>query len=470
MGMTPDISPSNPSPAGPMPADPNRGISDAPAEATPETADQLAELIRWAASEERALEVVGVGTKRGIGRPVDAPVRLSLHAMAGIVDYEPEELVLTVRAGTTMAEIDAALAARHQMLAFEPGDWSALLQEGDEAVPDGDVRGGSDPPERPSAGAAVATRSGSNAGGTVGGVIACNLSGPRRIKSGAARDHLLGFHAVGGRGEVFKSGGRVVKNVTGFDLSKLIAGSYGTLAVMTEVSVRTLPAPEETRTILLAGCGEDAGVRAMIAAMHTAQDVCGAAHLPPDVAVRSAVAPVAAARQSITALRVEGPGPSVKVRASALRAALKTFGDVEDLDTAPSLALWREIRDASYFTEGGGDVSGRQLWRVSVPPADGARVVAEILFEIEGQAFYDWSGGLIWLALRATPDAAHQVVRTAVAGTGGHATLIRAAAAVRGSVPVFQPQPSALAALTARIKRGFDPQAVLNPGRMYAGV
>ena len=405
----------------------------------PETPEQVLEAVRWAAAEEQSLDVAGSGSKAALGRPAEADNRLDMAAISGIVLYEPEELVLSARAGTSMAEIEAALAERNQQLAFEPGNLSPLL-------------GGSG--------------SAGNVSGTLGGIVACNLAGPRRIKVGAARDHLLGFHAVSGRGEAFKSGGRVVKNVTGFDLSKLITGSFGTLAVMTDVTVRALPVPEKTRTVLLFGCDDNTAVRAMTAALQTAYEVAGAAHLPANVAGTSDVSLVAAAGGPVTAVRVEGPGPSVEFRCGALRDLMAPFGEVEELHSANSLALWREVRDVAYFV-GAGE---RQVWRLSVPPADGARVASQVLAAIEGHVYYDWGGGLVWLALAPNADAGHDAVRAAISATGGHATLIRAEDAVRAKVPVFQPQPGPLAALTRRIKAGFDPRGVLNPGRMYEGV
>lgn len=406
----------------------------------PETIAQTVEAVRWAAAERQPLEVVGSGSKAGLGRPSDGSATLDASALSGIVAYEPEELVLTARAGTSMAEIEAALAERRQQLLFEPPNLGPLLSSVD--------------------------GSGSNISGTLGGVIACNLSGPRRLLSGAARDHLLGFHAVSGRGEEFKSGGRVVKNVTGFDLSKLIAGSYGTLALITEMTVRTLPASGATRTVLVLGCSDADGVRAMIAAMQSPYDVSGAAHLPTDVAPRSAVGDVASAGAAVTCLRLEGPGPSVAFRADAVARALAPFGQVAELGEDESRALWREVRDVAPLVR----LDGRQVWRISVPPSEGARVAAALRSDGQAQVYFDWSGGLLWLSLPAADDARHERVRAAVAGSGGHATLIRAAADVRARVPVFQPQPAPVAALTRRIKEGFDPHRVLNPGRMVEGV
>ena len=401
----------------------------------PGTPEQLCEAIRWAAAAEAPLEVLAAGTKRSFGRPVEAGHRLDLGAFSGIGLYEAEELVLAAGAATTLAEIEAALARNRQRLEFEPPDLGPLL-------------GGA--PGR----------------GTIGGAIACNLAGPRRIKAGAARDHVLGFHAVSGRGETFKSGGRVVKNVTGFDLSKLMAGSFGTLAVMTEVTVKVLPAAQETRTVLVLGAGDAAAIEAMRTALGASSDVSGAAHLPAPVAAASGVSRVAGAGGAVTALRLEGPAPSVKVRGRTLGDLVKGFGGLDELGSADSAALWREVRDAAFFA---GDGDG-PVWRLSVPPAAGARVAASILDAIEGRVFYDWGGGLLWLALASADDAGEAAVRAATNEHGGHATLVRAAADVRARLAVFEPQPAPLAALTKRVKESFDPLRVLNPGRMVEGV
>ncbi|MFQ5954936.1 MAG: glycolate oxidase subunit GlcE [Kiloniellales bacterium] len=398
----------------------------------PSSADQVLELVAWAAAEEARLEVIGGGSKRGLGRPLQATHELDLSALSGITLYEPEELVLAAGAGTPLATIEAALAEHRQQLAFEPADYGPLY--------------GGEPDRQ-----------------TLGGVIACNLSGPRRLKAGAARDHFLGLKAVSGRGEAFKAGGRVMKNVTGYDLCKLICGSYGTLAVMTEVTVKVLPAAETTHTVLVFGLDDEAAIRAMAQALLGPHEVSGAAHLPAEPAARSSVPYVRDAAASVTALRVEGPRPSVTHRAAALKALMAEMGEVEELHSKNSALMWRELRDLAPFAA----TPERLVWRLSVPPASGAKVVAAIRRQLEATAFYDWSGGLIWLALPPSDDAGHRIVRGAVAETGGHATLLRAPAAVRAAVPVFQPQDGPLAALSARVKAGFDPRGVLNPGRMY---
>ena len=405
----------------------------------PETREQVAEAVAWAVSQEAPLEVIGRGSKRGLGRPVQAAHSLDLSRLDGITLYEPEELVLSARAGTPLAAIEAALDEKRQMLAFEPADLGPLL--------------GTAP------GAA-----------SIGGVLACNLSGPRRIKAGAARDHFLGVQAASGRGEIFKSGGRVVKNVTGYDLCKLLCGSYGTLAVMTDVTVKVLPRPEKTYTVLVTGLDDTAAAAAMTRALGSPHEISAAAHLPAAQAARSAVSLVADAGAAVTALRLEGPGPSVEYRCAALRRELADLGATEELHSHNSLAFWRELRDVQPFV-GRDDVA---VWRLSVAPTAGPGVVASIAAEVAGsEAFYDWGGGLVWLALPVGGnggDVGAAGVRAAVAAVGGHATLVRAPFELRAAEAVFQPQDAATAALTERVKDGFDPRRVLNPGRMYAGL
>jgi glycolate oxidase FAD binding subunit len=265
---------------------------------TPRTAKDVEDAVQWALARGAALELVGRGTKRAIGRPAQSDLTLDLSGLAGVILYEPEELVLSAQAGTALDEIEALLAERGQHLAFEPIDYGPLL-------------------------------SGAPSRGTIGGVLAANLSGPRRIAAGAARDHFLGFEAVSGRGESFKSGGRVVKNVTGYDVSKLIAGSWGTLAALTTVTIKTLPRPQTQATVAVSGLDDATAVRAMAAAMATSCDVSGAAHLPAAVAARIGLG--MATGRSLTVLRLEGVAPSVDHRKATLIAAIKVFGVANSL-------------------------------------------------------------------------------------------------------------------------------------------
>jgi len=398
----------------------------------PRDAKQVEDAVQWALDHEKTLEVVGQGSKRAIGRPSQTDLTLDLSGLTGVTLYEPAELVLSARAGTPLSEIEALLEQNGQELAFEPIDYGPPL--------------------------------GGQAGqGTLGGAIAANLSGPRRIKAGAARDHFLGFSAVTGRGDTVKSGGRVVKNVTGYDLSKLMAGSWGTLAAMTDVTIKVLPKAETEATVLVEGLDDAKAGAAMAAAMGSPYDVSGAAHLPDHVASWFDGLPKPAAA---TVLRLEGFAASVKPRKEALAALMKPFGPVVLLEENESRALWRSIRAVRPFA--GAAAQARPLWRISVAPAQGHRLAS--LITPAAQMFYDWGGGLVWVAMpfEHEPDAGS--IRRAVAEIGGHATLVRAPASVRATVEVFQPEVPAVAALTRRVKESFDPKRVLNPGRLWAGV
>jgi glycolate oxidase FAD binding subunit len=392
--------------------------------------------VQWACAEKKALDLVGQGSKRALGRPAQTDATLDLSGLAGITLYEPEELVLSARAGTPLSDIQELAASRNQALAFEPMDYGPLL------------------------GAAPGR-------GTIGGTLAINLSGSRRFKAGAARDHFLGVTAVSGRGETFKSGGRVVKNVTGYDLCKLLAGSWGTLAAMTDVTLKMLPKAETEASVLVAGLDDGQAVEAMAAALASAGEVSAAAHLPKPAALRMKGAE--GGGQAVTAMRLEGVERSVAHRTRLLEDLMRALGPLIVLDQPRSIALWKEIRDVGCFAASG-PAAQRFVWRISTAPARGAELGRRLAAQTDVELAYDWAGGLVWAAIAPSQDAGAAIVRAAVAACGGHATLVRAPAAVRAQVAVFEPQPAPLAALTARVKQSFDPLGVLNPGRMWAGV
>jgi len=398
---------------------------------TPRDAAEVLAVVAWAAAEGEPLEIVGLGSKRGIGAPVQAAGTLDLSKLSGVTLYEPEELVLSARAGTPLADIELMLKQRGQELAFEPLDYAPLLTG-----------------ER-------------GAGGTIGGVLAANLSGPRRIKAGAARDHILGVHAVSGRGEPFKSGGRVVKNVTGYDLSKGLAGSWGTLAVVTDLTFKVLPAAETETTLALRGLEDHDAAAAMSAAMGSNGEVSGAAHLPEGIADR--VLAGALGGRAATLLRVEGFGPSVDYRVGSLKQLFRSVPEIELIDAERSRGLWRDVRDCIPFADG----TDKPVWRVSTAPSEGWKLALALRRETPASAFYDWQGGLTWVRMESG-EAEAETLRRLVQQVGGHATLIRAPASVRAAVAAFEPQPPALAALSARLKAEFDPKGILNPGRMGA--
>jgi glycolate oxidase FAD binding subunit len=396
-------------------------MSDGPL--APETEEGIAQAVAAAAAAGEPLAIEGNGTKRAMLRPVQAARSLSTHNLTGITLYRPQELILSARAGTPLPEIEAALAEHRQHLIAEPPDTRALF--------------------------------GVAAPATLGGVVATNLSGPRRIAGGAMRDHVLGMRFVNGTGEVVRSGGRVLKNVTGLDLAKLLTGSHGTLGVITEVTLKVLPAPETTGTLALRVADLAAGVRALSAGLGSPFGPTGAALLPEGAREHGLEGPVAL-------LRIEDFAPAVAYRLARLRALLG--GDSALLEDAPSRALWRDVRGAAPL---GADPEAA-IWRVSVRPGAGPGVAASLRAAFGARLLLDWGGGLVWIAGPPT-EAAHRTVIAAARGAGGVWTLFRAPDMLRVAVEVLPPEPPPLAATAARVKAALDPRGILNPGRMRAG-
>ena len=364
------------------------------------------ELAESVAGASGPIRIVGGGT-RGIG---GSGAALSVRGLSGITLYEPGALTLVAQAGTPVAEIEAALAAENQRLAFEPMDHRAVM--------------------------------GTSGQPTIGGVIAGNISGPRRIQAGAARDFLLGVRYVDGMGQVIRNGGRVMKNVTGYDLVKLMAGSWGTLGVLSEVSLKVLPAVDHVAVLLIEGLDVAQAVEVMSLALGAPYDVTGAAHVP-----------VGLDGEPVTMIRLEGFEESVRYRAGRLSEMLAGFGEVKvEADPVRTAAGWRWVRDAEMFQGSDGD-----LWRISVKPGDGPQIAARLG---AARMLFDWGGGLIWA--EATPGTD---LRALVAPLAGHATRVRAQDPSDG-IARFHPEPAPLAALSAGIRAKFDPRGIFNPGLM----
>jgi len=397
----------------------------------PETEEELVHLVAEALDTRTPLEVMGRGTKREVGRPVGSGAVVSTENMIGVSLYEPTELVLVAKAGTPVAQIEALLAESDQELPFEPVDLGPVLGYG--------------PGEA-----------------TIGGVIGTNISGSRRILKGAARDHVLGIKAINGRGELIKSGGRVMKNVTGYDLGRTLAGSWGTLAIMTEISLKVLPAQREVRTVIFFGLTDQTAIEALCIAMGTPYEVSGTLHMHAALAEHFSDEEIAGAEASVTALRVENFPSSARYRANSLKQALLAYGPALELDTERSKAFWNEVRTLKMFQG-----KPNPLWRVSTTPSCAAKLVGNLSRKFEIRAAYDWSGGLVWIETPPLTDGGSVDIRRTLAEFGGHATLIRADDATRAGIDVFQPLEPPLAALSAKLKHAFDPLGIFNPGRMY---
>jgi len=395
----------------------------------PTDPSQLEEAICWALGAGTPLALQGSGSRADLGRPMETDCTLSLAKLTGITLYEPGELVLSARAGTPLAEIQSTLAQNNQYLPFEPVDCGSVL--------------------------------GQDAGissGTLGGMVATALSGPRRIKAGAMRDHVLGFTAVTGRGGQVKSGGRVMKNVTGYDLSKLMTGSWGTLAAMAEITLKVLPAPDCEQTMLIHGLDDVSAIEILTQATGTSLDGSGFAHLPATATKNG---------EALTAIRFEGLELSVTQRLAAMKSLIETSNSL-DIITDRSSQFWQVVRDGLPVTRFEG-----HIWRLSTKPTSGPDIITAL--QKSGVPlhahYYDWAGGLIWLSVEPSDDAqTHALaIRAAVDRFGGHAMLVSAPPEIRATIPVFHPEPAPLAALTKRVKESFDPKFILNPGRMWEG-
>jgi len=381
----------------------------------PESPAEVGEIIRDAGTN--ALAVEGRGSKRGLGRPTEAGAILKLSGLSGITMYEPDELVFAARAGTPLAEIERTLAERGQCLGFEPGECGPLWSN-----------------EAP--------------GATIGGTVAAAINGPRRFAAGAARDHLLGFAAVNGKGETFKAGGRVVKNVTGYDLSKLAAGSFGTLFVMTEVTLRAIPRGAATSVLALECLAPADALRVLRTIARSPFEPTALSFLPAQIAARAGMR-----SQSLALIRLEGQAEGVKAREAELLRSLAKGARAADP------ALFRTLADVHTLFD-----AALPLFRISIPPSRAVEAIEKLA---PASWFADGAGAILWCAFQSLDANGAMVVQQIARELGGHATLYRAPDAVRAQIDIFPPLDEATSALTRRLKNAFDPVGILNPGRMY---
>ena len=379
---------------------------------TPTREEDFASVIADAAGQRNKLSITGGGSKSPFGAETPAQM-LSTNGLAGVVDYDPAELILTVLPGTPLAQVQALVADAGQMLAFEPFDCGPGF---------GKAAGAS----------------------TIGGTVAAGISGSQRVSCGGARDHLLGFRAVSGRGEIFAAGAKVVKNVTGYDLPKLAAGSWGRLFVLTELTLKTLPRPHVVATMAIEGLDDADAIRALAKAMGSQVDVAAAAHIPGRLR----------GGKGLTVMRIQGFGPSVSARCALLEPVLVEFGRVFALPAPDAEDVWAQYKTLTALG------TKMPIWRISVPPSKACELVASMSVGA-AKWLYDWAGGLVWIA----SDHAPQAVRQAAISAGGHATLYHGSASLRSEVRAFHPQPAGLAALEERVRRSFDPAGVFETGR-----
>ena len=402
----------------------------------PETEQQARELVRWAFAEGRTMSVQGKNTKHGFGLPVDADCTLSLEKLSGILEYHPEELVMTALPGTPITEIRQELTKHNQHLAFEPPALNRMYQVEDE--------------------------------GTIGGSFIGNLAGPRRFKSGSARDHILGVRAINGRGETWKSGGKVIKNVSGYDMSKLITGSWGTLSVVTELTFKILPAPPVSRSLAVWGLSARLGTALMAQVISTPSETSGLAHLPEAALTEIGRDGATFPGKTLTLIRLEGTESSVKERLQNITGWLPGACEYSVLDQAASIAAWSLIGNTAPLQDGQRTPG---ILKISLPPASAWNLVRFIDDLRDCTWYLDAAGGWLWVGIcqAGMKDKIHAISRE-VNATGGTTTIYRAPSSVKQDTGIYPFPDESIKRLNEKIKNSFDPGNIFNPGRLHAVV
>ena len=398
----------------------------------PTTREEISEFVRECYKKSIPIEISGHKSKRNIGRNFQTEKTLDLSKYSGIIEYKPEELYIKAKAGTPIREIISELDKNNQQLAFEPVDFGLLF-------------------------------SGKKNDGSIGGVIACNFAGSRRFKAGSVRDHVLGFQGVNGKGEIIKSGGTVVKNVTGYDLCKILSGSFGTLTVLTEVSVKVLPKPPTNKTLIIDNPHLKKALEYLNLALSSSSDPSGGVFYPEyfrnnftfnDLTTEGA----------ITAIRVEGPNDSVDYRIKKLckELAINT-NEIAVLDTEQSNIFWEKTRSLVVFSE-----LKNNLLRIVVPASETFEVLTKLkIYEIKH--FVDWGGNLIWLQIDKISTKILKEIKNIVVEASGYLTVIKIEENLKATIDVFTID-SIKYKISERIKKSFDPKRILNPGKMYSGI
>ncbi len=386
------------------------------------------------------IELIGSGSKRKIGRPLQCSKTLSLLNLNGIIEYLPSELYIKVKAGTPIKKIQEELKKNKQQLAFEPIDFGYFLNNKSDY-------------------------------GTAAGQVACNISGPRRFKAGAVRDHVLGFKGVNGRGEIIKSGGVVVKNVTGYDLSKLICGSFGTLIALTEITFKVLPTPEESKTIVIHNQKIEAGHNYMSTSISSSYDVSGAVYFPNDLKMKGFSSTIENTFKlndlkhngSLTAIRIEGSKQSINTRAKNLIEYLKIINlDISVLEVYQSEIFWEKVKNLEYFHN-----SKNSILRIVIPPSESVNLIYQLSDKFK--YYLDWGGALIWLEAFELSEGMFESIRKKVIKVGGYVTMIKNSDYLPYVEDVFTIN-SVRFDISQNIKKSFDPKRILNPSKMYTGI
>ena len=406
----------------------------------PEKEKEVSDIVKKFYKSNTPIEIIGSGSKRRIGKPLQCEKTLSLSKLEGIKEYHPEELYITVKAGTKIDKIENELRKNKQQLAFEPIDFGYLYK-------------------------------GKSDCGTAAGQVACNISGPRRFKVGSTRDHILGFRAVNGRGDIIKSGGTVVKNVTGYDLSKLICNSFGTLVVLTEITFKVLPASEESKTLVIHNLKIDSAPEYLGKAISSSNEVSGASFLPIDPVCKSCEMNIENTFKlndlkyagSLTAIRIEGLKKSTEERVENLKKELKIEeSNISILATLQSEIFWNKIKNLEFFS-----ATKNNILRIVIPPSECINLIYELPKNFK--YFLDWGGAVIWMEACEISEKRFESIRKKVIKHNGYISMIKYSDNLPYVEDVFTID-NVRFNISQNIKKSFDPKRILNPGKMYTGI
>ena len=406
----------------------------------PQNEREVATLIRKFYKSNIPIELIGSGSKRKIGKTLQCAKTLNLSKLNGIIEYLPEELYIKVKAGTSIKAIEQELKKNNQQLVFEPIDFGYFLN-------------------------------GESDYGTAAGQVACNISGSRRFKVGSVRDHVLGFRGVNGRGEIIKSGGVVVKNVTGYDLSKLICGSYGTLVALTEITFKVLPLPEESKTLVINNQKIEKAVHFLDKSISSSNDISGAVFFPDRPMISGSSMNIENTFKlndlkqegSITAIRIEGSKNSIDHRIENLINELQiTNLNVSILEVHQSEVFWNKVKALEFFSN-----SKNSIIRIVIPPSECVNLIYQ--FSSKFKYYLDWGGALMWLEVFELSEEMFESIRKKVVKRGGYVTMIKNSNYLPYVEDVFTIS-SERFNISQNIKKSFDPKRILNPGKMYTGI
>ena len=407
----------------------------------PENEKKVSRHIRQYYKSNIPIELVGSGSKRKIGKPLQCAKVLNLSKLSGIIEYLPEELYIKVKACTPINQIEEELKKNKQQLAFEPIDFGYIF-------------------------------SGKSDYGTAAGQVACNIAGPRRFKVGSVRDHVLGFRGVNGKGEIIKSGGMVVKNVTGYDLSKLVCGSYGTLVALTEITFKVLPAPEESKTLVIHNLKLESATDLLTQAINSSNDISGATFLPTEPECTGSEMNIEETFKlndlkyggSLTAIRIEGSKNSIEERLENLKDEFKIIDyDISILETYQSEIFWNRVKNLEVFSS-----TKNNIVRIVIPPS----YCVQLLYQFTSNKFkyyIDWGGALIWMEVCELTEEMFDSIRKKVVKRGGYISMIKPSDYLPYVEEVFTINRIRFT-ISQNIKTSFDPKRILNPGKMYTGI